>query len=123
MAEVGDRVLAFLSATRLDDGRMRVKLIGDGVFAGYEVPPADTAGIGRLMHEAGVTNSKIVIDAVGDAAPVVVWGCECWWGERGQVLGSLGVPEDRIVWERVDMVEVRARAAQAAPPESQEKTE
>lgn len=73
--EIGTRIGAILSG-----GSKTVQLIGFGVYAGDEVPPADTGGMGSMLHEAGITNPKLVMD---DGQ--IAWGCECWWGPEDQI--------------------------------------
>lgn len=78
--EKGTRVGAVLSA---DDDT--VKLIGYGTYEGEEIPPEDSGGMGKILHEIGQKNPKIKLDNGG-----VTWGCECWWGPEKKVKEMIG---------------------------------
>lgn len=79
-------------------------IFGVGKYEGDEVPPADTGGFGRLLHESGIPNPKLVLDN-GD----VVWGCECWWGPEDASRDRLG---DREI-VHVSIADYRAEANKA----------
>lgn len=92
--EIGDRVGAILSADK-----DTVKLIGYGTFQGNKVPPEGSAGMGSMLHQAGVSNPCIRLD---DGS--LVFGYECWWGSEEAIKSKIG---DRQVIQ-VDMTKERA---------------
>ena len=73
--QVGDRVGAIYS-TRFKT----IYFYGFGTYAGHEVPPNDLAGMGRMYHELGIENSKILLDS-----GKTVWGFECWWDSEDRI--------------------------------------
>ena len=76
---VGSRIGAILKATQTT-----VHLIGFGEYVGNEVPTAEAAGIGKIMHENSITSPKLVMD---DGQ--IAWGCECWWGPEDQIRAKI----------------------------------
>lgn len=73
--QIGERIGALLSG----DSKS-VKLIGFGIYAGDEVPPADAGGMAEALNECGVTSPKLILD---DGQ--IVWGCECWWDTESEI--------------------------------------
>lgn len=69
-----------------------VYLFGFGTYEGEEIPPADSVGNAKLMHDQGQPNPKIKLED-----GTIVWGCECWWG-----------PKDRFDEQRGDRPIVKA---------------
>lgn len=98
MDKIGSRIGAILS---LNGNKKQVELIGYGTYAGDEVPPAGTAGIGAVLHEVGITTPKLVLD---DGQ--VVWGCECWWGPEDELKGR--IQDDGLEIIPVDLTATRA---------------
>jgi len=95
MREIGCRIGAVLEA---DDNT--ISLIGFGVYAGEEVPPAN---VSPMLHEIGLKNPKLIMD---DGQ--IAWGCECWWGNEEKVKQIIG--GRKIVM--VDMTAKRQRGAE-----------
>lgn len=73
--EIGTRVGAILSANETE-----VRVLGFGVYEGEHIPSADSAGIGKMLHEASMKNPRILLDSGS-----YVYGCECWWGSEESV--------------------------------------
>lgn len=112
MHKAGERVYAILSA----DPTLKVlKVLGEGVFEGNEVPGLECGGFGADLRSLGVTNPKIRLDS-GE----VVWGCECWWGK---IEGAAAMIEDyrKDGWEirTVSIVGARDEALRLKKPEEQ----
>ena len=73
--EIGERVGAIIGADA-----ETIKLLGYGVRIEDQIPPANTAGMGYILHEIEKTNPTLQLDN-GD----IVFGCECWWGSEDHI--------------------------------------
>lgn len=73
--EKGTRIGAILSSSE-----KKLKILGYGVFEGEEIPPADSKGMGKLLHEQQIPNPKMRLDN-----GIIIWGFQCWWGTEVQI--------------------------------------
>jgi hypothetical protein len=78
--KIGDRVGAVSHSDKTT-----VYLFGYGVYAGDEVPPENSLGWAKELHDIKRDNPKIVLDN-----GKIVWGCQCWWGPEKEIRESIG---------------------------------
>ena len=71
MNETNERVIA-LSHTK----DKKCYIFGEGEYIGKEIPAKESAGLGKLLHDAKIPNPTILLDS-GEK----IYGCECWWGD------------------------------------------
>jgi hypothetical protein len=86
----GEEVVALLSVE--ED---TVYSFGEGVYAGKFPLPSDALGF-----NFGQNNPKIDL-TTGE----IVWGCECWWGRKSEILNMF--PTEKFKWEQVSIDELR----------------
>lgn len=92
MRTPGERIGAILSV------KDTVRFLGYGSYAGHEVPPnTGPKSMTGMLHEAGATNPKLVLDN-----GLVVWGCECWWDSESAVKAKL----EQYAGDGLDVVDV-----------------
>jgi hypothetical protein len=82
----GDRVGAMLSA----EPKGPILFLGYGVYDGDQVPPKDISPFGSSFP-----NPRITLDD-----GVVVWGCQCWWGDEEEIKANIAGRE--IVFVNID---------------------
>jgi len=81
-----------------------IYIFGYGIYEGDTVPAATVGGfMGKMLHEAGVTNPTIKLDS-----GKIVYGCECWWGDEAEVRARVAKFASVV---EVDIDESRAKVA------------
>jgi len=72
--EIGSRIGAIR-----DEADRVVSFFGYGIFTGRTIPPKNVGGF-----NLGVPNPTLLLDS-----GIIVYGCECWWGDEDAIKKSL----------------------------------
>ena len=77
--------------------KKEVYFLGFGKLLGYEIPGEEAGGLAVLTRAYKIPNPKIQLDN-----GKIVWGCECHWGNKKEMLDFVAELEE-YGYKKVDV--------------------